>query len=237
MNQYTAPLTGLLLTLGGTANAAPVVMDFTATVQIVSGSFNASLSTSQSITGTYIFDTDENNASYSETTPSNVPGHEFTSFYDFTGAPYSTSLSATGFSFSNTAPVGVVVNNDLALTAAETNGAVTDGVYDWIEILGSTTTDVGGPHTPGNGQEWTLALIAGDNNWFTDGSVVPDNLPASYTPILVGADFDSAGTEAGFVFGAVDSITVSSVPVPASVWLFGSGLLGLVSVARRRKAD
>ena len=27
----------------------------------------------------------------------------------------------------------------------------------------------------------------------------------------------------------------SEVPVPASVWLFGSGLLGLVGIARRRK--
>ncbi|MDT8283315.1 MAG: VPLPA-CTERM sorting domain-containing protein [Gammaproteobacteria bacterium] len=31
------------------------------------------------------------------------------------------------------------------------------------------------------------------------------------------------------------SITPSAVPVPAAVWLFGSGLLGLVGVARRRK--
>ena len=29
---------------------------------------------------------------------------------------------------------------------------------------------------------------------------------------------------------------VSTVPVPAAVWLFGSGLLGLMGVARRRKA-
>jgi hypothetical protein len=29
---------------------------------------------------------------------------------------------------------------------------------------------------------------------------------------------------------------VSSVPVPAAVWLFGSGLLGLVGVARRKKS-
>jgi len=30
--------------------------------------------------------------------------------------------------------------------------------------------------------------------------------------------------------------TISAVPVPAAVWLFGSGMIGLVGVARRRKA-
>ena len=32
------------------------------------------------------------------------------------------------------------------------------------------------------------------------------------------------------------SFTVTPVPVPAAVWLFGSGLLGLVGVARRKTA-
>jgi hypothetical protein len=26
------------------------------------------------------------------------------------------------------------------------------------------------------------------------------------------------------------------IPIPAAVWLFGSGLLGLIGIARRRKA-
>jgi hypothetical protein len=35
----------------------------------------------------------------------------------------------------------------------------------------------------------------------------------------------------------IDSLTVTTVvPVPAAAWLFGSGLLGLVGVARRKAA-
>jgi hypothetical protein len=32
-----------------------------------------------------------------------------------------------------------------------------------------------------------------------------------------------------------ESFTVSLVPIPAAVWLFGSGLLGLLAIARRRR--
>jgi len=31
-------------------------------------------------------------------------------------------------------------------------------------------------------------------------------------------------------------VSVAPVPVPAAMWLFGSGLLGLVGIARRKKA-
>ena len=34
----------------------------------------------------------------------------------------------------------------------------------------------------------------------------------------------------------IDSVSYSVVPIPSAVWLFGSGLLGLIGIARRKKA-
>jgi len=44
---------------------------------------------------------------------------------------------------------------------------------------------------------------------------------------------ESAFTESKFVGGGMVTIETSVVPVPAAIWLFGSGLLGLASIARR----
>ena len=49
-----------------------------------------------------------------------------------------------------------------------------------------------------------------------------------------------SGGESGFVGGWFGDLQVvyaySTVPVPAAVWLFGSGLIGLISIAKRKKA-
>ncbi len=44
------------------------------------------------------------------------------------------------------------------------------------------------------------------------------------------------GFNAAFDLSATGLITTSPVPVPAAVWLFGSGLVGLAGIARRRKS-
>ena len=49
----------------------------------------------------------------------------------------------------------------------------------------------------------------------------------------VSGDFISPIT--GVIYEGAD-VTVGAVPVPAAVWLFGSGLIGLVGIARRRSS-
>ena len=61
-------------------------------------------------------------------------------------------------------------------------------------------------------------------------------LAISGTGTLSGGGFDS--TAAVFDFSSQSantySLTIAAVPVPAAVWLFGSGLIGLIAVARRQ---
>jgi len=239
---------GVLLasTISAPLSAAPATWNITVDLDSadhVDGTFAAMFTTGDSIQGSFTFDTDELNASWSRTTPSTVPGHEFTARYEFAGAPYGVSVNSgdASFAFTNNAPMGVIINNDLALTAAETNGFIADGTYDWLELLGSTTQDYcplasctsPDDYIPANGQEWTLGIVASDASWFADGSLIPDGLPGSHTLLLVGIDFDATGNETGVLVAAVDAANLSAVPVPAAFWLFGSGLLLLARTARR----
>ena len=55
--------------------------------------------------------------------------------------------------------------------------------------------------------------------------------------INIGTAFEHFGFNIESANGTVistDIINTAVVPVPATVWLFGSGLIGLVAVARRR---
>ena len=60
----------------------------------------------------------------------------------------------------------------------------------------------------------------------------------SYNSDIENKDFDSSNFCCDFdgddFDGTWHSASVSAVPVPAAVWLFGSGLLGLVGIERRK---
>ncbi|MCK4707388.1 MAG: VPLPA-CTERM sorting domain-containing protein [Gammaproteobacteria bacterium] len=79
---------------------------------------------------------------------------------------------------------------------------------------------------------------------FTSGTGNSREDPLKFS--IIGDDINSytgfTAHVAGFITSDEDltsdwfggSVSTSTVPVPAAVWLFGSGLLGLIGVARRR---
>jgi len=62
-----------------------------------------------------------------------------------------------------------------------------------------------------------------------DGTLVGDILQFGFS--ATATNF----TDSAVFYDNLNFAQVTTVPVPAAVWLFGSGLLGLVGVARRRK--
>ena len=69
----------------------------------------------------------------------------------------------------------------------------------------------------------------GDTYTLTYAAHVPLGDPSNFGGVLYGLNLT------GTISGALPDPIPSAVPVPAAVWLFGSGLLGLVGVARRKK--
>lgn len=125
------------------------------------------------------------------------------------------------------------------------------GTYTIDTIQGGTYTGI----EVGAGQVGGHILF----NWNTAQDIdvvmvwdVTDNGDGTYDyfssdPIVAGPNAEPDGTRGvAMIDGAFPGFSAnfdfttteapSAVPVPAAVWLFGSGLLGLVGVARRKKA-
>lgn len=113
-----------------------------------------------------------------------------------------------------------------ASTAAFTDGANGGGYFD-----GSFSVGIG------DGQ-----LLAGTFSnlmvgYLSNGTTIKFNGDLTYTP-------GSGGLQGSLTGGAIDGSSVTAtklgavtvVPVPAAAWLFGSGLLGLAGIARRKTA-
>lgn len=77
-----------------------------------------------------------------------------------------------------------------------------------------------------------LPVAAIDEQWAPHSSYWAITSEKLITSIHIGGANGEAISESTFV---MDNLTIGAVPIPSAVWLFGSGLLGLVGAARRKE--
>jgi hypothetical protein len=159
----------------------------------------------------------------------------------FTGAG---SLDLTAWTLQ-----GGSVSNQAGVKADEliSVGALSsiDIYYQATDFAGPTSIGPGTGYfgsTVGTGDQVGIAFVTSQGPKLTPYTGYTSGAASSGAFTLPSSTFASLGLTPGsyeWTWGSgasVDTFTlnVGAVPVPAAVWLFGSGLLGLVGVARRK---
>lgn len=124
-------------------------------------------------------------------------------------------------------------NTGLHFTTSATNVLSATGNTATVDFSGWNVTWNGIPAINMGGGAWgTNANGVADVTCAVDCGN-GDTYALDYTATVPAGDPSGFG---GVKYNLHLEGAVSAVPVPAAVWLFGSGLLGLVGVARRKKA-
>lgn len=121
------------------------------------------------------------------------------------------------------------------------DGPASIAVGDISNVDISLSTPSGGALAFTNGTALTSTLNANGSNQITDGTVDLQAVGATTGIVARGSlDFNTNTWTAYVVSGSDGSLeqiasgTLSAVPVPAAAWLFGSALVGLAGVGRKR---
>jgi len=136
---------------------------------------------------------------------------------------------------------GNITNWEITLSAPNLKG----GSPDVINFATQTQTNLGGTATTATATQllfdFTLAgtnfflLTGGSGNfWCLETANCTGDGPGEHIG-LNSLTFITSAQSATFTPGNLVFAEVSAVPVPAAVWLFGSSLMGLVGMARRKK--
>lgn len=155
-------------------------------------------------------------------------------------------LDAVGTAADGQHPADAVLN--FSATGGVVNGNTTTGTAGTIEIVGFVSGLAGSVGNPVTLLSGTFDSWGFQNNGFAaifDGSGldvkhvdlltslgVDTNTQFDFFGFSLGYDFDLDGNATAI---STDIINTSVVPVPATVWLFASGLMGMVGIARRKK--
>lgn len=237
----------LFTIVGGHAQAATYSINYTGTFVAIldaagntGGSFSsgAGVNIGDTYSGNFSFDTDQAVPYVSPPGPS--PGAD----YDFGYGMVRPSLTVNGTRTVDLTPkigLTIVDNADTTIGPFVTETYMQGGMrLAGIDPLPTSAdllflyTDVTGfDANTATGSEIILVTLDPNGSAFSGTNIPNPLLPLSNSFFIYLESVNGATQAAGI--GLPGSLTVTPVPVPAAVWLFGSGLLGLVGVARRKK--
>lgn len=159
------------------------------------------------------------------------------------GLGATTSTSGATFAFSFDLPIAIEGPIDTAssvsysLTSLSGAGAQIAPLDGKVVKAWEVDTSVGGLSPLNKGVD------VGETFFFTGGPTVQNSPVYTATDQITGnLAYDLMTVQVAFSLSANSSVGLSGfvsqtvIPVPAAVWLLGSGLIGLVAVARRRRA-
>ena len=135
------------------------------------------------------------------------------------------NITGGGMSFS--ANVSAGGPGDASLNSGTFSITGTSGIYNSGTLLSGNLIDLGYANNGNQSLEFLFSVTGGDLAGFYDSGFGGFNLFVSgYNDDNFNTSFSNTSYN-GFA-------TIAPVPVPAAVWLFGSGLLALAGITRRK---
>ncbi|MDH5571391.1 MAG: VPLPA-CTERM sorting domain-containing protein [Gammaproteobacteria bacterium] len=185
-------------------------------------------------------------------------GNQYTGFLNDESDIYDTTMSITGFiEFESPLAPNLTVNGDESGNVTPISYSFSDGINTFTHLAPPVFEDFDiGTDSSGNITSWYIELWDNypSSPSIGDTSGFMDIIGSNYYPDWGGGDQGNYGTCTEVqtvpygVYCRTDqnsgwtdvpgtwSTNTSVVPIPAASWLFGSGLIGLVGLVRRKKA-
>lgn len=124
---------------------------------------------------------------------------------------------------------GLIIGEDGGEVFFEVDGSNWIASYTDTNNTIDTSDDITSTITLFDDYNFVLGM-SWDGIWYEDSSYsLEGGSPDSYL-----INFDGLDGTGQVVIGSTLGVDLQPVPVPAAVWLFGSGLMGLAAIARRR---
>ena len=124
----------------------------------------------------------------------------------------------------------IIINDNSRLIESK---EIVDYSYSGVKVLNDRTTNK-------IETDYKISFLNIVEYLYWSGTI--GGTPPPYAPTYFGFDFRTGG-QGNYVYGVdqyawpvIDGdVFASTVPIPAATWLFVSGLLGLIGIARRKK--